>query len=229
MVFFAVTAAGVMARTGAGNAGRAGEAGVTCGAGGSMNCASTSAGTISSAARSAKPLCSAQTSTTCSITTLAAMAVLRLRRGKGMTGMTGIRRGRFDGEMACLKSGSPRKGSVWRVCAGRDNQKRDIAEAAGVCPLKIHQAQPITKPKLTGRVMIKIPGWTMMQVAPDGCLTKHLLSSCWHCTAPPRRRRNLYSSHTEWYRQALTERRQRPCQRGHGGQFRGQRFGGRHK
>ena len=182
-----------MARTGVGNAGRAGGAGVTCGAGGSMNCASTSAGTISSAARSTKPLCSAQISTTCNATTLAAIAVLRLRRGKGKTG---IRRGEFDGEMACMKSGSPKKGSVWRVCAGRDNQKRDIAKAAGVCPLKIHQAQPITRAMLTGRVMIKMPGCSMMQLAPDGCLTKCRLLGSWHCTGPLRRGRSLHSSRT---------------------------------
>ena len=64
--------------TGATGAGRTGGACVILGEGGSINCDSTSAGTISSAVRISSPLCSAHINPTCSATTPRAMLALRL-------------------------------------------------------------------------------------------------------------------------------------------------------
>jgi len=70
---------------GSAGAGRGGGIGVGCtmGAGGSTNCANTSAGTMSSAARISSPVCKAQISPTCRPTTTRAIQALRLIEGLG--------------------------------------------------------------------------------------------------------------------------------------------------
>ena len=46
---------------------------------------------------------------------------------------------------------------------------------------------------------------------------------------PPRRGRRFRSSHIGWRPPVPSGCRQTPCQRGRGGRFRGQRYGGKHK
>ena len=77
-----------------------GGTGSTLGAGGSINCDSTSTGTTISAARIKSPLCNPQINSTCRTSTESAMMALRLRRG--------VLQGAFDEVMA---GGRPRVGS----------------------------------------------------------------------------------------------------------------------
>ena len=70
-----------------GSAGFAVGGGVsTLGAGGSINCDSSSTGTTSSAARISKPLCKVHINPTCNATTAKAMTALRLIAKRGAEG-----------------------------------------------------------------------------------------------------------------------------------------------
>lgn len=88
---------------GVGGVGGAGGVGSTFGEGGSMNWDSTSAGTIISAARMRRPLCSAQMNATCKAITAIAMAALRLNGGVLCTWLSG----------PDIPGGSPKDGMLW--------------------------------------------------------------------------------------------------------------------
>lgn len=206
---------GVLAtgRLGSGGGGGGTGGGDSTGLGGSTNSLKISTGMTISAVRRSRPLCSAHRTATWKSTTLPAMAILRERP-------------RAVGAGEEKRSDTISHSSMGFPKGARMQQNRYERQ--------IHQTELATRirlpPSAERSSMLCFPKWSWQAGLPLSLFRwRAQLQGARHCTAPPRRARNLHIDRIGWRRQVQTEFRRRSCRLARVLQFHDPKLDGRCK